>query len=73
LLRQRHRRISANFYRRTAEAWGYTYERTTGSHMQFSKPGKPILSANLVHGQSMHRKAVEQLFERIEREMATGS
>jgi predicted RNA binding protein YcfA (HicA-like mRNA interferase family) len=73
LRRERHGRVSANFYRRTAEAWGYTYVRTTGSHMQFTKPGRPILTGNLVHGQSMHPKAVKQLLERIAKEIGEGN
>jgi predicted RNA binding protein YcfA (HicA-like mRNA interferase family) len=62
-------RVKPSYYRITAEAWGYTYEGTTGSHMQFKKPGNPKLTAVIKHGQYMSRAAVNDLIRRIEKEI----
>jgi predicted RNA binding protein YcfA (HicA-like mRNA interferase family) len=68
-LRQiRRGKVKPQFYRLVAEEWGYSYEQTAGSHMQFKKPGQPRLTATIVGGQRMHRAAIEDLIRRIERE-----
>jgi predicted RNA binding protein YcfA (HicA-like mRNA interferase family) len=72
LLRQRKGRVSPEFFRRTAEKWGYTFRGTKGSHMQFFKLGQPILTAKIMHGRHVHPAANEELLERIEEEIKEG-
>ena len=65
-------RVKPQFYRLVAESWGYTYEGTTGSHMQFKKSGRPRLTATIVGGQRVHQAAVNDLISRIENEREGG-
>jgi predicted RNA binding protein YcfA (HicA-like mRNA interferase family) len=65
-------KVKPQFYRLVAEEWGYVYEKTTGSHMQFKKPGHPRLTATIVGGQRMHLAAIKDLISRIEKERKVG-
>jgi hypothetical protein len=69
LKRKRRGKVRPQFFRSVAEKWGYSYEGTTGSHMQFKKSGQPKLTAKIVGGQHMHPAAIEELLDRITNEM----
>lgn len=68
LYQLRRGKVRPQFYRLVAESWGYSYEGTVGSHMQFKKPGHPKLTAVIVGGQRMHQAAIKDLLRRIQME-----
>jgi len=47
------------------EAFGWTLERTTGSHANFTKPGERTQTVPLVKGRKVKRYILDQIIERL--------